>query len=118
MHSAGLACIATACASAADSPTLTCPAFKSDDLVVLANSCCCPVQVMFAKPLPALSRQLNAWVTALTCQWLMGPCQVNDVELADGKQLKSQGVKVERWGHAWKAHVACPVPCRCVHLMA
>ncbi len=34
------------------------------------------VQVMFSKPLPALSCRLNAWVTMLTCQWLMGPCKV------------------------------------------
>src|SRR5579875_3590535 len=34
------------------------------------------LQVMFSKPLPALSCRLNAWVTMLTCQWLMGPCKV------------------------------------------
>ena len=34
------------------------------------------VQVMFSRPLPALSCRLNAWVTMLTCQWLMGPCKV------------------------------------------
>ena len=43
------------------------------------------MQVMFSGPLPGLSNRLNAWATALTCQWLMGPCQVNDVEHADGK---------------------------------
>ena len=32
-------------------------------------------QVLFSGPLPALSNQLNAYVTMLTCQWLMGPCQ-------------------------------------------
>ena len=90
--------------------------FQDGDLVIVALSCRCPVQVMFARPLPALSRQLNAWVTALTCQWLMGPCQVNDVELADGKALKSQGVKIERWGNAWEAHSLGPVHYCSVHL--
>jgi hypothetical protein len=33
-------------------------------------------QVMFSRPVPGLSCQLNAWVTMLTCQWLMGPCKV------------------------------------------
>ena len=31
---------------------------------------------MFSRPLPELSCRLNAWVTMLTCQWLMGPCKV------------------------------------------
>lgn len=53
-------------------------------------------KVMFARPLPALSNKLNAQVTAWTCQWLMGPCAVNDVELADGSVGKAQGVLVER----------------------
>jgi hypothetical protein len=43
------------------------------------------LQVMFSGPLPEFSSRLNAWATALTCQWLMGPCQVNDVQHADGK---------------------------------
>ena len=38
--------------------------------------CVMQLQVMFSKPLPALSCRLNAWVTMLTCQWLMGPCKV------------------------------------------
>jgi hypothetical protein len=44
----------------------------------------CCAQVMFSGPLPELSCRLNAWATALTCQWLMGPCKVNDVEQPDG----------------------------------
>lgn len=40
--------------------------------------------VMFSRPMPELSCRLNAWVTALTCQWLMGPCRVVDLELPDG----------------------------------
>jgi len=53
-------------------------------------------QAMFSRPFPEFSCQLNAWVTALTCQWLMGPSQVNDVELPDGTTAKAQGVLVER----------------------
>lgn len=40
---------------------------------------------MFAKPMPELSCRLNAFATALTCQWLMGSCKVNDVEIDGGK---------------------------------
>lgn len=44
-----------------------------------------PTQVMFSKPLPDFSCRLNAFATAVTCQWLMGPCKVNQVELDDGR---------------------------------
>lgn len=54
------------------------------------------VQAMFSRPIPGLSCQLNAWVTALTCQWLMGPCKVNDVEKPDGTILRAHGVHIER----------------------
>lgn len=40
---------------------------------------------MFAQPIPALSNIMNAYVTMLTCQWLMGVCTVNDVELPSGE---------------------------------
>lgn len=53
-------------------------------------------KVMFAKPMPTLSNVMNAWVTSLTCQWLMGPNTVNDVEIDGGKLAKAHGVKVER----------------------
>lgn len=43
------------------------------------------MQVMFARPFPAFSNQMNAWATSLTCQWLMGPNKVNDVQLLEGK---------------------------------
>lgn len=54
------------------------------------------LQVMFAKPFPVFSCKLNAWVTALTCQWLMGPSAVNDVEVEGSTVAAAQGVKVER----------------------
>ena len=53
-------------------------------------------RAMFSRPLPTASCRLNAWVTALTCQWLMGPSKVNDVELADGTLGRAQGVLIER----------------------
>ena len=55
-------------------------------------------RVMFAKPYPAFSLKLNAWVTALTCQWLMGKCEVNASETdgSEGTELQGYGVKVER----------------------
>lgn len=53
-------------------------------------------KVMFSKPFPEFSCQLNAWATALTCQWLMGPCKVNDVEVDGGQVGKGHGVLVER----------------------
>ncbi|XP_022757852.1 uncharacterized protein LOC111304992 isoform X3 [Durio zibethinus] len=37
----------------------------------------------------------NGWVTVLTCQWLMGTCTVNSVDLSDGTSCNS-GVFVER----------------------
>ncbi|XP_050236533.1 beta-carotene isomerase D27, chloroplastic [Mercurialis annua] len=38
---------------------------------------------------------MNARVTAITCQWLMGTCMVNSIDLPDGSSLES-GVFVER----------------------
>lgn len=52
--------------------------------------------VMFAKPFPEFSNKMNAWVTALTCQWLMGPNEVVDYERADGTMAEAQAVQVER----------------------
>lgn len=52
--------------------------------------------VMFSRPFPEFSCRLNAWVTALTCQWLMGPCKVVDIECADGTVAGGMGVQVER----------------------
>ena len=45
---------------------------------------------MFAKPFPELSNKMNAWVTMATCQWLMGPSTVNDVQLDNG-QVRGAG---------------------------
>mmetsp|Transcript_31660 Transcript_31660/g.56669 ORF Transcript_31660/g.56669 Transcript_31660/m.56669 type:complete len:269 (-) Transcript_31660:1084-1890(-) len=53
-------------------------------------------KVMFAQPFPALSNSMNAYITMLTCQWLMGKCTVNDVELPDGQVKSRWGMKVER----------------------
>jgi hypothetical protein len=40
---------------------------------------------MFSKPFPSFACMINAWATAFTCQWLMGKCTVNDVEVDGGK---------------------------------
>ncbi|KAH7862404.1 hypothetical protein Vadar_004408 [Vaccinium darrowii] len=42
-----------------------------------------------------VAAMMVARVTALSCQWLMGPCAVNNVDLLDGSSLRS-GVFVER----------------------
>ena len=56
-------------------------------------------QAILSANIPGPACKLNAWVTAFTCQWLMGPSHITDVELDDGTSIKSQGVKIERWGH-------------------
>ena len=72
--------------------------------------------VMFARPLTGISSKLNAWATWLTCQWLMGPCEVNDVPLADGATGAGQGVLVARCRYLEEAGCAavcinsCKVP--------
>lgn len=43
------------------------------------------MQVLFAKPMPTLSCKMNALATALTCEWLMGPMKINDVEIDSGQ---------------------------------
>ena len=56
-------------------------------------------RVMFAQPFPEFSLFMNAWVTALCCQWLMGKTTVNEVQVLDedGKTTRMvPGVKVER----------------------
>lgn len=53
-------------------------------------------KVMFAKPLPGLSCQLNAFATWLTCQWLMGECEINSVEIDGGDVKEGYGVLVKR----------------------
>jgi len=63
-------------------------------------------KTMFAVPFPAFSAKMNAVVTMLSCQWLMGPSTVNDVEV-DGRVLRAQGVLVERC-----ALHACTRQCR------
>ena len=43
------------------------------------------LQVILARPLPWLACKMNALATWFTCQWLMGPSKVNDVETDNGK---------------------------------
>jgi hypothetical protein len=51
---------------------------------------------MFSKPLPEFSCRLNALATWATCQWLMGECEVNDVEVDGAKIGTGHGVLVKR----------------------
>lgn len=53
-------------------------------------------KVMFAKPFPDLSCRLNAWATWLTCQWLMGECEINAVDIDGGDVRDGYGVLVKR----------------------
>lgn len=46
---------------------------------------------LFSRPLPAFSCRLNAFATAATCQWLMGLCKVNDVEIDGGQVRRARG---------------------------
>lgn len=39
--------------------------------------------VLFARPFPVFSARLNTWVTWLAAQWLMGPCEIGDIDEAD-----------------------------------
>ena len=40
-------------------------------------------EVLFARPFPVFSARLNAYVTYLAGQWLMGPCTVEDLSAED-----------------------------------
>ncbi|CAM9994255.1 unnamed protein product [Discosporangium mesarthrocarpum] len=52
--------------------------------------------VMFSKPFPEFSSRLNAWVTLVASQWLMGASKINDVEIDGGKTGVGHGLLVER----------------------
>jgi len=39
-------------------------------------------EVLFARPFPAFSSKLNAWVTWWAGQWLMGPCTLQSIDVA------------------------------------
>mmetsp|Transcript_1144 Transcript_1144/g.2700 ORF Transcript_1144/g.2700 Transcript_1144/m.2700 type:complete len:381 (-) Transcript_1144:871-2013(-) len=51
--------------------------------------------ILFARPFPEFSSRMNAWATWVAGQWLMGECEINDIEI-DGKTFKDQGVLVKR----------------------
>ena len=37
-------------------------------------------EILFAKPFPSFSAKMNAWVTWWAAQWLMGKCELQDLE--------------------------------------
>jgi hypothetical protein len=39
--------------------------------------------VLFSRPFPAFSCRMNAWATRVAGTWLMGECEVNDVEIQE-----------------------------------
>jgi hypothetical protein len=51
--------------------------------------------VLFSRPFPKFSARMNAWATRVGGTWLMGECEVNDIEI-DGKVYKDQGLLVKR----------------------
>jgi len=52
---------------------------------------------IFAGPLPDLSYAMNAWVTSLACEWLMGPTELNEVEVEEDSGTRTvPGVLVKR----------------------
>jgi len=53
--------------------------------------------VLFSKRFPAFSSRMNAWATRWAGTWLMGECEVNDVEIDNqGTIGRSQGLLVKR----------------------
>lgn len=52
--------------------------------------------VLFSKPFPAFSSRMNAWATWVAGTWLMGDCEINDVEVDGGGIGKGQGLLVKR----------------------
>lgn len=64
---------------------------------VRTTMCMCAAhQVMFSRPLPEFSCRLNALATAMTCQWLMGPCKVNDVEIGERAHVTGERTTCEK----------------------
>ena len=51
--------------------------------------------ILFAKPFPKFSSRMNAWATGVGGTWLMGECEVNDIEIY-GIIHEKQGLLVKR----------------------
>jgi len=51
--------------------------------------------ILFSKPFPEFSARMNAWATKMGGTWLMGECEVNDIEI-DGQIYEKQGLLVKR----------------------
>lgn len=52
--------------------------------------------ILFSKPFPEFSCRMNAWATRVAGTWLMGECEINDVEIDNGKIGLRQGLLVKR----------------------
>eukprot|EP00611_Tribonema_gayanum_P031647 TRINITY_DN91_c0_g1_i1.p1 TRINITY_DN91_c0_g1~~TRINITY_DN91_c0_g1_i1.p1 ORF type:complete len:227 (+),score=22.85 TRINITY_DN91_c0_g1_i1:78-758(+) len=72
--------------------------------------------VMFSKPFPEFSCRMNAWVTLVASQWLMGPSEINDVEIDGGQIGVGHGLLVKRCRYLEEAGCAsvcvntCKIP--------
>lgn len=53
-------------------------------------------EVLFARPFPAFSSKLNAWVTWWAAQWLMGPCDLGDLPGDDDGNDDGEGAPTAR----------------------
>jgi hypothetical protein len=53
-------------------------------------------KALLGRPFPTFSNVMNAWATAFTCQWLMGPCKVTEAKVDSGETLAGHGVQIER----------------------
>jgi hypothetical protein len=51
--------------------------------------------ILFSKPFPRFAARMNAWATRMGGTWLMGECEVNDIEI-NGEIFKDQGLLVKR----------------------
>ena len=47
------------------------------------------LQLCISRPFPQISAKINAWTTSVTCTWLMGSMEVNDIDLDDGEVQRS-----------------------------
>ena len=54
------------------------------------------IESLLALFLSQFSSRMNAWATWVAGQWLMGECEINDVEVDGGKEGKNQGLLVKR----------------------
>lgn len=65
--------------------------------------------VLFSKPLPYVSARINAEATALACEWLMGPTEVNDGG-GKGETRREEGVEIISSTTSLSSSSSSPIP--------